>query len=82
MFHSFTFKLHAISPERRAMMTDLSDWLRATVGNGFFSITHPEVVENHQRYSDAKWIIVCYDDHLKVLLREGQDAKAFSLRWT
>ena len=81
-FQSFRFDMGAGGVERRIFMHELSEWLRESVGDGFFSITHPEAVEKNKTDPTAKWIIVCYDDHLKVLLREGQDATAFALRWS
>ena len=44
-FQSFRFDMGAGGVERRIFMHELSEWLRESVGDGFFSITHPEAVE-------------------------------------
>ena len=77
-FHIFRFDLAAGTSERRMFLSDLADWMRESVGLGFFTIvdSEDEITEVTQ------WVVVMNSSHIKVLLRRGIDATAFALRWT
>ena len=74
----FRFDITAGTTERRVFMDELGDWLRECVGLGFFS-----VADSEDEFTDAtKWVVVCFSDKLKVIIRNDSDATAFALKWT
>jgi hypothetical protein len=74
----FRFDMTAGTAERRVFMHELGEWLREVIGLGFFS-----VADSEDEFSDVtKWVVVCFSDKLKVIIRNDNDATAFALKWT
>ena len=61
--HKFSFAVSAGVSERRVLMSEIADWLRATVGSGCFSANDNFTPTG---FEQSMWIIVPYSDNFEV----------------
>jgi hypothetical protein len=76
-YRSFLFELQ-LGTDRRILLTELSDWLQESVGEGSIRLDFSREIYEYQK----DWYIQTRSDGFRVLLKEERDATLFALKWT